>query len=79
MWIGDPVPSYPLSMILGQREMKAMDYMKQRYEAGGKADLQTRSLRNPNKLQRPFSQPMSVDILNVLSSLFIPAYKHDCH
>ena len=34
--------------------MKAMDYMKQRYEEGGREELTSRPLRNPNKLQRPW-------------------------
>ena len=42
----------------GNKEMKAMDYMKQRYEEGGREELQTsaRALHNPNKLQRPWGK-----------------------
>ena len=36
------------------KDKKAMEYMKQRYEEGGREELQTRSLRNPKKLERPW-------------------------
>ena len=40
------------------KDKKAMEYMKQRYEEGGREELQTsaRALRNPNKLQRPWGK-----------------------